>query len=220
MLFLYNLYPAFDPKPGTNFRRAGHEARRSGCWAWHPKAVVSLQMGREDAPRRLRRKDGFIFLPCFRPAEAAGAHPPKPRSTSGWVAMGKKHYGLARGLPHQVSPMSVYNLIKSFIPLDKGLENDIKEGKFLAEIVIFRYAVPLRTGAFPAVDDLKRRGFGHRSSILIQRRRAVHAHGPRGSKESRGGRRGSRGGGFSFQWPSNRPGAKPAHRPVGSHGPR
>ncbi len=45
-------------------------------------AVLSPLLGREDAPRRLWRKDGFILWRCFRRAEAAGAHPPGPRATS------------------------------------------------------------------------------------------------------------------------------------------
>jgi len=46
-------------------------------------------MGREDAPRPLRRKDGFTFLSSLRPAEAAGAHRPGPRAPSRWWPSGK-----------------------------------------------------------------------------------------------------------------------------------
>jgi hypothetical protein len=75
-------------------------------------------MGREDAPRLLRRKDGIIFLPRFLPAEAASAHPPGPRTTSRWVDIEKEHYGAARGLAQQVLPLRVYNIPTAEISFD------------------------------------------------------------------------------------------------------
>ena len=74
------------------------------------KAVVSPWSGREDAPRRLRRKGGSIFWPCLFPAEAAGAHPPGPRATSRWWP-GKKHYGSARGLSTTSVTQPVYKIL-------------------------------------------------------------------------------------------------------------
>ena len=51
-----------------------------GAAAWHPKALGSPWMGREEAPRLLRRKQNCILLITFHPAEAAARASPWPPS--------------------------------------------------------------------------------------------------------------------------------------------
>ena len=56
------------------------------------------------------RKDSFAYLPCLRPAEAAGAQHPGPRAQSRWWASSKGIVDPGGDYPQQVSPMPVYNV--------------------------------------------------------------------------------------------------------------
>src|SRR5512136_443271 len=53
----------------------------------------------------------WFYLPAlFRPAKAAGAHPPGPRPTLRWWAGRRSSMDRPGDYPQQVSPMSVYNI--------------------------------------------------------------------------------------------------------------
>ena len=77
-------------------------------------------MGREDAPRRLRRKDGLIFWPCLVPAEAVGAHPPGPPATT--VVPWKKALWIARVLSPTSVTQPVYNILETLFNLTSFLD--------------------------------------------------------------------------------------------------
>ena len=72
-------------------------------------------MGREDAPRRLRRKTTFIFLASLHPAEAAGAHRPSPRAPSRWRKSCQDITDQIRDYPNKCHPACLIYMWSHYI---------------------------------------------------------------------------------------------------------